>query len=192
MSLDLRITQGRTAFLDLAIQAARLDQDVREAVRDMAATYRGRVIAELRAPKGGRRYGERTGRSFYRRQRRSVEMFGGKRGTYSAVVRSTKKTRAYTASAPGQAPATYTGVLARAVRSKIPARGKGWSARVFADKGTAFYRHFLEFGHGPGRKGKGHTGFAAPRPIWGKYQREIEAELPRRIVTALERFQRGS
>ena len=191
MSLDLRITQGRTAFLDLAIQGARLDQDVRAAIREMASTYRGRVVAELRAAKGGRQYGGRARTAFYRRERRAVTLFGGKRGTYSAVTRATKRTRAYTASAPGQAPAMRTGVLARAVRSRIPGKGKGWSARVFADRGTAFYRHFLEFGHGPARKGKGRTGYAAPRPIWGRYQKQIERELPQRVLAALDRFQRG-
>lgn len=192
MSLDIRITQGRTAFLDLAIQGARLDQDVRAAVREMAAGYRAKVVTELRSPKSGRRYGAQRGRAFYRRVTRQVELFGGKTGRYRAVQRVTGNTRAYTASAPGQAPATRSGTLARAVRAKIPGRGKGWTARVFADRGTAFYRHFLEFGHGPARKGrKGRTGYAAPRPIWSKYQAQIERELPQRVLAALDRFQRG-
>jgi hypothetical protein len=192
MSLQLRIEEGRTAFLDLAIQGARLDQDVRKAVRELAGIYRQRVVAELRAPKSGKKYGARTGRAFYRRQRRTTEVFGGRTASYTALTRVTGRTRAYTASAPGQAPAVFTGTLVRSVKAKIPPKGKGWSARVFADRGTAFYRHMLEFGHGATRKGrKGRTGPAAPRPIWSKYQAQIERDLPQRIVAALERFQRG-
>lgn len=188
--LNMQITQGRTAFLDLAIQGARLDADVRKSVRELAATYRQRVVAELRAPKSGRKYGGRTGRAFYRRQRRTAEVFG-RTASYMANVRVTGRTRAYTASAPGQAPAVMTGTLARSVRAKIPAKGKGWFARVFADRGPAFYRHMLEFGHGPARKGRGRTGPAAPRPIWGRYQAMIDRALPQAVTAAIERFQRG-
>lgn len=193
MSASLRVTQGRTAFLDLMIQQARLEQDVREAVRDLTGTYRARLIAELRAAKSGRRYGARRARAFYRRQRRTVTLFGGAKGSYRAAVRVTRRTRAYTASAPGQAPAVFTGALARAVRSKIPARGKGWSARVYTDRGTAFYRHFLEFGTGPRqtRRPRRNVGALAPRPIWSKYQMQIEKELPAHVLAAVDRFQRG-
>lgn len=193
MSLDMRITQGRTAFLDLAIQGARLDQDVRAAVRALANEMRDRVIAELRSPKSGKQYGARSGRSFYRRQRRSVELFGGKRGSYSAAVLTKKRTKAYTASAPGQAPATFTGTLARAVRAKIPGKGKGWSARVYADRGTAFYRHFLEFGTGPRatRRPRRSVGALAARPIWSRRQAQIARVLPQVVLVAVERFQRG-
>lgn len=201
MSLQLRIEEGRTAFLDLAIQGARLDADIRRVVREAAAIYRQRLVAELRAPKSGKRYGARTGRAFYRRQRRTTQVFGGRTASYTATVRVTGRTRAYTASAPGQAPALFTGTLVRSVRTKAIPRTRGWGVRVFAlggtgpggqPKGPAFYRHFLEFGHGPARKGrKGRTGPAAPRPIWSKYQAQIERDLPQRIVAALERFQRG-
>jgi hypothetical protein len=193
MSLDIRITQGRSSFLDLAIQGARLDQDVRKAVREMAASYRARVVAELRAPKSGTKYGARTGRAFYRKQRRTAQVFGGRTATYTANVRVNGRTRAYTASAPGQAPAVFTGTLARAVRSKIPARGKGWSARVFADRGTAFYRHMLEFGtkQRQTKRPRRNVGAVAPRPIWSKFQAEIEKALPAAVLAALDRFQRG-
>lgn len=192
--VDLRITQGRTAFLDLQLQGAKLDQDVRTAVREMAASYRARVVADLRAPKSGRQYGARNARSFYRKQRKTVQLLGGKRGSYMATVRSTKRTRAYTASAPGQAPAVFTGTLARSVRSKVPAKGKGWSARVFASRATAFYRHFLEFGTAPRatKRPARNVGRVAPRPIWSRYQAEIERELPARVLTALDKFQAGS
>lgn len=193
MSLDMRITQGRTAFLDLAIQGARLDQDVRKAVRELAATYRAKVIAELRAPKSGTKYGARAGRSFYRRARRSVEVFGGRTARYTATVRANKRTKAYTASAPGQAPAVFTGTLARSVRARTPAKGKGWAARVFADRGTAFYRHMLEFGTKQRftKKPRRNVGAVAPRPIWSKYQAEIDRALPQAVLAALDRFQRG-
>lgn len=191
---DLRITQGRTAFLDLQLQGAKLDQDVRTAVREMAASSRARVVAELRAPKSGQQYGARRARAFYRKQRKTVQLLGGKRGSYMATVRATKRTRAYTASAPGQAPAVFTGTLARAVRSKIPGKGKGWSARVFASKATAFYRHFLEFGTAmrATKRPPRHVGRVAPRPIWSRYQAEIERELPARVLAALDKFQAGS
>jgi hypothetical protein len=192
MSLDMRITQGRTAFLDLAIQGARLDQDVRKAVREMAGAYRARLIAELRAPKGGKAYGARTGRAFYRRQRREVQ-FGDARRSFTAPAKVKGRTRAYTASAPGQAPAAFTGTLARSVKLKVPGRGKGWSARVYADRGTAFYRHMLEFGtkQRATKRPRRNVGAVAPRPIWSRYQAEIERELPARILEALDRFQKG-
>jgi hypothetical protein len=192
MSLDIRISGGRTAFLDLAIQGARLDEDVRKAVREMAAAYRTRLIAELRAPKGGKAYGGRTGRAFYRRQRRTVE-FGDARRSFTAAVRVQGRTRAYKASAPGQAPAVFTGTLARSVRLKVPGRGKGWSARVFADRGTAFYRHMLEFGTSQRatKRPRRNVGAVAPRPIWSRYQAQIERELPAKVLEALDRFQRG-
>lgn len=190
---DIRVTQGRTAFLDLQLQGATLDKDVRAVVREMAASYRARVVADLRAPKSGRQYGARAARSFYRRQKRTVQLPGGKTGSYRAVARVQGKTRAYTASAPGQAPAVFSGTLARAVRSRVPSKGKGWSARVYADRGTAFYRHFLEFGTGPRmtKRPARNVGRLAPRPIWGKYQAQIERELPTRVLAALDKFQAG-
>lgn len=191
MSVDLRITQGRTVFLDLLVQRARLDEDVRKSVREMTASYRQRIVAELRAAKSGKQYGGRTSRAFYRRVRREVTLFGGARGSYRAAVRVTKRTRAYTASRPGEAPALLTGTLARSVRTKTKA--KGWQARVFADRGTAFYRHFLEFGTGARatRRPRRNVGALAPRPIWSRYQAQIERELPQRVLAALDRFQRG-
>jgi hypothetical protein len=193
MSLDIRITQGRTAFLDLAIQGARLDEDVRKAVREMTAVYRAKVVAELRAPKSGTRYGARKSRAFYRRQSRTVQVFGGRTARYTATVRAARRTRAYTASAPGQAPAVFTGTLARSVRFRTPAKGKGWSARIFADRRTAFYRHMLEFGtdQRQTKRPRKNVGAVAPRPIWSRYQAEIEKELPARVLAALDRFQRG-
>lgn len=194
MSVDLKITAGRTVFLDLLIQQRNLDQDVRRAVREMMTVYRQRVIAELRRPKGGRQYGGRQSRAFYRRVRRQVTLFGGATGSYRATARVTRRTRAYTASRPGEAPAVFTGTLARSVRSKVPARGRGWSAYVFADRGTAFYRHMLEFGteHRQTKRPRRNVGRVAPRPVWSRMQAEIERELPRRVLTAIERFQRGA
>jgi hypothetical protein len=191
MSLDMRITQGRTVFLDLLVQQRRLDGDVRKAIREMTATYRARVVAELRSAKSGKKYGARSSRAFYRRVRTSVTLFGGAQGSFRRATRVKGKTRAYTASAPGQAPAVFTGTLARSVRTKV--RGKGWQARVFADKGTAFYRHFLEFGTGPRstKRPRRFVGALAKRPIWSRYQAQIERELPQRVLTAIERFQRG-
>lgn len=192
MTASLRIIEGRGAFLDLRIQTARMEADIRKTLREMAASYRQRVVATLRAPKSGRRYGGRSARAFYRVQRRSVTLFGGKTGSYRAAVRATKATKAYTASAPGQAPAVLTGTLLRSIRTKVPSRGKGFTVRVFANRQTAFYRHFLEFGHGAARKGrKGRTGPAAPRPVWSPLQAEIQRELPRRVLAALDHFTRA-
>lgn len=190
--LGIQITQGRTAFLDLAIQGAQLDADVRKAVRDLTSLYRKRVVAELRSPKSGRKYGARTGRAFYRRQRRTTQVFG-RTATYTANVRVKGRTRAYTASAPGQAPAAFTGTLARSVRAKVPARGKGWSARVFADRGTAFYRHMLEFGtkQRQTKRPRRSVGAVAPRPIWSRLQADVDRALPAAVLAAVERFQRG-
>lgn len=186
----IRIVEGRRTFLDLQIQAGRMEDDIRKAIREMASAYRARVVAAIRAPKSGRQYGARSARAFYRTERRAVTLFGGRRGTYRAAVRATKATKAYRASAPGQAPATVTGTLLRSIRLK-PGR-KGLSARVFASKGTAFYRHFLEFGHGPARKGrKGRTGPAAPRPLWSPLQAQILRELPTRVLAALDHLTRA-
>lgn len=194
MSVDLKITAGRTVFLDLLVQQQRLDQDVRRAVREMVTSYRQRLLAELRRPKGGRQYGARQSRAIYRRVRRETKLFGGARGSYRAVTRVNRRTRAYTASRAGEAPAVFSGTLARSVRSKVPGRGKGWSAYVFADRGTAFYRHFLEFGteQRQTKRPRRNVGRVAPRPIWSKFQAQIERELPQRVLTAIERFQRGS
>lgn len=191
MSIEMRITQGRTVFLDLLVQQRRLEDDVRKSIREMTAAYRARVVGELRAAKSGKAYGARTRRAFYRRVRTSVTLFGGAQGSFRRATRVTGKTRAYTASAPGQAPAVFTGTLARSVRTKV--RGRGWQARVFADKGTAFYRHFLEFGTGPRRtkRPRRFVGALARRPIWSRYQAQIERELPQRVLAAIERFQRG-
>lgn len=193
MSIDLRITQGRTAFLDLLVQQQQLDQDVRRAVREMTATYRQRLIADLRSPKGGKAYGGRKSRAFYKRVRREVELFGGARGSYRGIARDTRRTRAYTASRPGEAPAVFTGTLVRAVRTKVPSRGKGWSSRIYADRGTAWYRHLLEFGTGQRatKRPRRNVGRVAPRPVWSRYQAIIERELPQRVLAALDRFQRG-
>lgn len=191
MSIEMRITQGRSTFLDLKIQQGKLEQDVRAAVREMTAAYRARIVAELRAPKGGRQYGARASRAFYRRVRTNVTLFGGAQGSFRRVTRVQGKTRAYTASKPGQAPASFTGTLARSVRTKV--KGGGFRARVFADKGTAFYRHFLEFGTGPRstRRPRRFVGALAARPIWSRLQAEIERELPRRVLAAVDKFQRG-
>jgi hypothetical protein len=122
-----------------------------------------------------------------------VTLFGGATGSYRTTARVAKRTRAYTASKAGEAPAVFSGTLARSVRSKVPGRGKGWSAYVYADRGTAFYRHFLEFGteQRQTKRPRRNVGRVAPRPIWSKFQAEIERELPQRVVAALERFQRG-
>lgn len=193
MTVEMKITQGRTVFLDLLVQQGKLDQDVRAAVRALANEMRARIIADLRAPKGGRQYGARKSRAIYRRVRRQVTLFGGAQGSYRATQRVKSRTRAYTASRPGEAPAVFSGTLARAVRAKVPQRGKGWSAYIFADRGTAFYRHFLEFGtdQRQTKRPRRNVGRVAPRPVWSKRQAQIERVLPRVIGLALDRFQRG-
>jgi len=191
--IGLSITGDKTAFLDLQIAGRRLDETLRATVRDMAREYNGRLKAELSRPKGGKQYGASNSRIF-RRTKRKATVFG-KPVTIRAVTAVQRKTRAYTASAPGQPPAQRTGNLLRSVKVKFPARQKGYGAKVFADRGIAFYRHFLEFGTKQRiqRKFRGKAvnrsvGRVAPRPVFSPLQAQLEAELQRRLTRAADLF----
>ena len=191
MSLDIRI-DNPGAFLDLKIQQGKLDQAIRRGIVELTRQYRQQLVSELRRPKSGIFYAARGARSFYRRQRVQTSLFGGQTATVTRQVRVTRATRAYRASRAGEAPAVFTGTLLRSIRTKYPAREKGYGAKVFATRGLAFYRHFLEFGHGGARKGrKGRTGYAAPRPAFSPLQARIERELPERVLAAVDGFVRG-
>lgn len=191
MSLRIGI-DGRDGFLALRIQQAKLDERIRESIRELTRQYRAELVSQLRSPKGGRLYGQQKARSFYRRQRVTATIFGGQQVKVSRNVRVTKATKAYRASRPGEPPAVFTGTLLRSIRTKFPSREKGYGAKVFANRGTAFYRHFLEFGAGPPRRGrKGTGGYRAPRPVFSPLQARLEVELSGRVLAAVNSFVSG-
>lgn len=179
MSIGLRI-QGRDGFLKMQIAGRQLDANVRGVVRDTAKEYRKKAADEIREPKTGRVYGARKGRRIYRVVREQVRVFGGGTAKVARLQRKSVATKLHTASSPGQAPANYTGTLLRSLRTKFPRREKGYGAKVFALRPTAWYRHMLEFG----------TKHAAPRPLFGPLQDRLEGELESRILRAIDRFER--
>lgn len=128
----IQIVQGRRTFLDLAIEINTIERGIQGAIAAVAKEARADLIQTLRTSKSGRRYG------------------GGARRFYKLVSGVALKKRgafkAYQASAPGEAPATFTGVLARSVRAMRPRKGGGYTQMVFVDRRAAFYRHMLEFG----------------------------------------------
>lgn len=187
MSLGIKVAGG-DGFLALRIQQEKLNERIRANISSMSREYRAEVVRALTAPKGGRRYGGKK-TAIYSRQRVTVTLFGGQTATLRKNVRSKISAVAYTASRPGEPPASRTGTLVRAVRTKVPSRGKGWSTYIFAYRGTAFYRHFLEFG--AKRPSRGRGGYRAPRPIWSPFQRRIEAELSTRVLGAVDAFVQG-
>lgn len=178
MSLGIKVTGGGE-FLKLTIAGRKLDEQVRKEIRDLAKEGRQEVVAALRAEKSGKKYGALKGRSFYRRQTQTVTLFGGVQSKVTRNVAASRKTKAYTASAPGEAPASQTGTLLRAIRTKAPRAEKGYGIKVFAYRGTAFYRHMLEFG----------AKHVDPRPLWGPIQQRLESQLEARIMQAVHRFE---
>ncbi|MBK1656846.1 hypothetical protein [Paracraurococcus ruber] len=193
--IDLKVTQGRETFLDLVIAGRRLDETLRQTVRETAQEYQARLKADLRAAKSGKLYGARAGRRTFRRVTRKTTVFG-RQASYRTVAAVARNTRAYRASAPGQAPAVFTGAELRAVKLKFPAKEKGYGAKVFADRGVAFYRHFLEFGtrdrvqrRGAGGKAVNRfVGRIEPRPVFSPLQAQLEAEMLRRVGRAADLF----
>ena len=207
MIVDLKITGGRTAFLDLLTAQKKMESDIRTAIVSLAREYKGKVAAEFRSAKSGRRYARRDGRATYRRQRVTVTL-----GNQTKSARLARKvsvaTGTYTASAPGQAPAVQTGTMLRSLRTKIGGKRGPFSARVFADRGTAFYRHFLEFGTGKRMIGRGKqisgksrkqslrarntasAGILAPRPVFSPLQTVLNRELTTRVAAAVAGFGR--
>lgn len=189
-----RFTEGRSSFLDLAIESRRLDETIRSAIQDLARQYEAKLKMSLQAPKGGRVYGESRGRRVYERRTVKAEVFG-KKVRYKATTSRLVTAGGRRASAPGQAPAVFTGSMLRSIRTAVPSKGKGYSARVFADRKIAFYRHFLEFGtaervqrSGPyGSKNK-RVGRVAPRPVFSPLQAALERELDARVARAVELF----
>lgn len=170
----MQVTQGRTAFLDLAIDAAKLDEGIKAAIRKLTRESKAELLQALRKPGTGTFYKGSGG------QRRNAKRFFGK----------ARSKPAYRASAPGQPPAKMSGNLANSVRTKYPRGEKGYGAKVFAVRGIAFYRHFLEFGAGPAKKGnrKGAGGYRAPRPVFTPIQKRLDAELEAAVLGAVNDF----
>lgn len=176
MKAGIDITQGRTAFLDIAIDSAKLDEGIKAAIRKLTREARAELVRELRKPGTGRFY-KAAG------QRRNSKRFFGK----------ARNAPAYRASAPGNAPARMSGNLVASVRTKYPRAEKGYGAKVFAHRGIAFYRSFLEFGAGPAKKGnrKGAGGYRAPRPVFSPIQKRLDAQLEAAVLGAVDEFARS-
>lgn len=174
MSVGMQVTQGRSAFLDLAIDAAKLDEGIKAAIRKLTRESKAELLQALRKPGTGRFYKGSTS------QRRNARRWFGK----------TRGSPAYRASAPGQPPARMSGNLVNSVRTKYPRREKGYGAKVFAIQGVAFYRHFLEFGAGPAQEGKrkGAGGYRAPRPVFSPIQKKLDAQLEAAVLGAINDF----
>lgn len=172
MSVGLKI-EGGGEFLRMKINAQKLDNEIQASIRKLSNEYKAKLVAELSKPGTGRLYKGTTSRR--------------KRFFAKAQERP-----AYRASAPGQPPARMSGNLLRSVRLKFPRKGKGYSAVVFEHRGIAFYRHFLEFGAGPAKKGKrkGAGGVRAPRPVFSPIQKQIDADLTGAIERAIGNFTR--
>lgn len=141
----------------------------RAVVAELAKAAKGDARAALRGARSGRRYGGGEDASVYRLVKRKA-------------VKGSRKFKAYTASAPGEAPATRTRTLLAGIRS-ARVRGKrgedrGFSFFVFASRRTAFYQRFLEFGTKARRRG----GRILPRPLFtpldAKYQNLLRARIP--------------
>lgn len=200
MSLGIRV-DGGDGFFALRIQQEKLSASIRQSIRDLAQTYRTRLVNELSRPKSGRQYGARKG-AIYRRQRVAVTLFGGQQARVTRNVRGSVETVAYKASAPGEPPARRTGNLIRAVRVKLPAQAKGYGAKVFAHRGLAFYRHFLEFGtNNPDspptrvrrkRNANKALGRVLPRPVFSPLSVQLDRDLSARVIAAVEAFARGA
>ena len=187
--IDLKIS-GRETFLDLQIAARRLDETLRTAVRDLAKRFEADLKNELRRPKSGKTYGGQSSRAAFRRSSRKTVIFG-RTANVRTVVRRTVKTRAYRASAPGEAPASFTGTELRSIRVKA----KAYGATIFADRGTAFYRHFLEFGTKQrtqrtqrGKAVNRRVGAIAPRPVFSPLQARLDVEMRERVERAVDLF----
>jgi hypothetical protein len=185
---------NRGAFLKLVTDAAALDADIRGALRVMARDYNRIVADELRRPKSGKQYGVRTGRARYKIVRKRVTLFGGIQRTVSRRQQmKSRNVRSWTASAPDEAPAVFTGNLLRGLRIAFPSREKGYGARIFSRRGIAAHRHLLEFGttnrvqkRQNGKTVNRRVGRVAPRPIWSPMQKRALADLERRVLRVIE------
>ncbi|MFH5927150.1 hypothetical protein [Roseomonas xinghualingensis] len=170
--IDLK-TEGAGEFLRLRIEAAQMDEGIRAEIRRTAREGRAALIAALSQAGTGRSYkasGERRTRIFSKARRLP----------------------AYTSSAPGRPPAKASGNLLASIRTKYPRADKGYGAKIFAHRGNAFYRHFLEFGAGPAKRGKriGAGGRRAPRPVFTPLQRQFEGKLAEAVQRAVDKFAR--
>ena len=186
--VGINVMRGRTSFFDLAIDAGRIDDAIKASVRRVSDKYRAEVIRRLSQPGAGKEY--RRSRGGYTIIRRRVELAGGRKATIRTTQRQSASGALYRASAPGQAPAQFTGNLLRGVRTKYPSKGKGYTAITYSDRRLAAHRHLLEFGTGPrvqptkGGKSR-NVGRVAPRPVWSPIAGRAAAELRAEVLAAL-------
>lgn len=188
MKIGMSVTQGRAAFLDLAIQAGRMDDEIKASIKRLAAKYQAEVVRLLSQQGSGKQY--RRTRGGYKVVRRRVELFGGKKATIRTTQRQAASGALYRASAPGQPPAQFTGNLLRGVRTKYPSKGKGYTAITFSSRKLAAHRHLLEFGTAPRfqplKGGKRRfVGRVAPRPVWSPLTAKAGPELEAAVLQSL-------
>lgn len=169
-------------FRKFEARTSSLFRPARLAIRELVTQARGEARELIAASKSGRQYGGQVDSSVYRLQK-----INGKR----KATRLSTRFGAYRASAPGEAPASRTGTLLRSIRvARIGAekgRDRGFEFFVFADRRTAFYRAFLEFGtRWRRRKRRGGAGQVEPRPLWTPLQRKFSRLARQRLDLAVE------
>lgn len=154
----------------------------RRLVSDLARQAKAEARAALRGSRSGRRYAGGVDSSSWK-----VGKGKGRRG----VSKVSTTFRGYVASSPGEAPANRTGQTIRAIRAARVKGGRGLDAGfrffIFADRRTAFYQRFLEFGIR--RRGIGPRPLFAPLEI--KFRRRLERELPAALQRGMEEVMRG-
>lgn len=161
-----------------------LFKPLRTVVTDVAKAAKAETKATIRRRKGGKSYSGQIDRKAYKLE---------KRGRGRAAVQVSLSHRGYVASAPGEAPASRTGVLLASIRqARLRKKGADFGFFIFANSKTAFYRHFLEFGtreRARKRRGGGSSGKIAPRPLFTplalKYERLLRERIEREIPAAL-------
>lgn len=171
------IVEGSGEFLRIRTNAVKLDNDIKAAIRKLTRDARADLIKELSKPGTGRSYGAAKSVRIKKR-----------------LFLKDRQRPAYTASSPGRPPARMSGNLLNSVRTKYPAASKGYGAKVYATKGLAFYRHFLEFGAGPAKKGKrkGAGGVRLARPVFTPLQAKLDGKAIEAIQQAVNNFGAGA
>lgn len=175
-----RITINDVAAEFRRFEARKSDlfKPLREIIVDLSRKAKAEVKATIRRKKAGRVYGGGLDRKNFK----IAKVNGSKRATQVSI-----QVKRYTASAPGDAPASRTGVLLNSIRaSRMKSKKVDFGFFVFANSRTAFYRHWLEFGT-KSRRGKGSrkAGRLEPRPLFTPLAVKYERLLADRINSEL-------
>jgi hypothetical protein len=183
----------RVTINDIAAEFRRFEarksglfKPLRSIVVDLARQAKAEVKAAIRRKKAGRVYGGGIDRKNFK----FLKVDGRRR-----LRKVTIQVKRYTASAPGDAPASRTGVLLNSIRSARMKRSVDFGFFIFANSRTAFYRHWLEFGTKARRRGKrGNAGRIEKRPLFTplamKYERLLATRIDRELPAALRELLR--